>query len=336
MGYDSVTTWRLYSAEQSVPLGVRLDDEAAARTFVKKVTSSSWWRDNVADKPRIELRVAGAESPDGWRWSYAKPSAAAQPTKWQVSIHPAMLNDMVVLHELAHCAAPRWSLSKRRWRPGRLCAHEELPPHGSGFAGVFAALVDEFGEGAAAGDLRDAYAHYRVPSLTLSEYQQAVRDSLTAEADVLSSRAEWEEMSAQFDAELEAAGVAKPLRVPQVVWGDWLLMARIRGRRVGMDRLAAAVSQVTRCTRGDVRKVESATEPPTDPRLYRAAVCMAVLHGMDPIAMRWRMGLVRWGCEPELELDELRVLNPEWVDLVEEMNRMLTERPPRWGVEGDR
>jgi transcriptional regulator with XRE-family HTH domain len=331
VAYDSVTTWRLYSAEQSVPLGVPLLDVAAARGFVRKVRRSRWWRENVQDDARITVHLGGSAS-DEAIWSYAQPNVAHLPSRWTISIHPEMLNDLVLLHELAHCIAPRWEPSPRPRRKDTLPGHVQLPFHAAGFAGAMAELVREFGAGAAHDDLRAAYEHFDVPVMTLDEYRSAVSDSLRAEADL-----------AAFDKEAEAHwGVTSrafnPGVIPRWRWGDVLMMMRYRSgrerRRLSQEAIAKLVSRVERCTRHDIGRVEKSETLPDDPRLKRIAMCYAVALNLDPIYARHRMGLVRWDCG--VELDELRAINPDWVELVETMNRQLEQRPPRWVVEGER
>jgi hypothetical protein len=127
--------------------------------------------------------------------------------------------------------------------------------------------------------------------------------------------------------------------IPEWTWGDRLLaMRECAGtgarRRMGREQLAQLVSRVERCSSRDVQRLEAAKQLPEDPRLRRIAMCMAVALGLDPIYARYQMGLARWDCG--VELDELAMINPGWVELVEAMNRQLAARPPRWVVDGDR
>ncbi len=152
-----------------------------------------------------------------------------------------------------------------------------------------------------------------------------------------------EELRQHLDSRPEPEPPPGGWKVPEFTWGDALFRMRVTprgedgrrfGRRIGRDRLAAQISQVERCTRRDIEKVETATTLPDEPHLRRVAMCFAVAMWIDPIYMRHVMGLVRWDCH--IELDELRIINPGWVELVEQMNRQLEERPPRWVVEGER
>jgi hypothetical protein len=56
--------------------------------------------------------------------------------------------------------------------------------------------------------------------------------------------------------------------------------------------------------------------------------------GIDPVYARHHLGLVRWDCG--VDLDELRLVNPDWVALVEHLIALGNARPPIWTVPGDR
>lgn len=277
------------------------------------------------------MDIEGVDLASGEAVSYARPNAGHLPTRWQVSIHPGMLNDLVVLHELAHCIAPRWSLSLKRRRAGQLPSHARHRAHGAGFAGAMAELVGEFGDGAVHDELRVAYNHFDVSAMTLDEYREAVRQSLVAEQDLTRAQQEW-----ATSAESKPRPEPPPggWRIPEWLWGETIRNARHHAGRVGMDRLAGIVSQIERCTRTDIRAVENSKDLPENIRSRRIAMCMAVALGLDPIYMRHQMGLTRWECG--IELDDLKAINPGWVDLVNTMNQQLAERPPKWLVDGDR
>jgi hypothetical protein len=327
--YDGVTTWRLYSAEQSFGLGESLKDVDAARRLVRKIKGSRWWRENVIEHARISLELGGEDLGEGGVTSYARSDTEYLPERWKISVHPEMLNDLVVLHELAHCIAPRWSPSPKRRRKGQLPGHAPLQLHGAGFAGAMAELVREFGEGAVHDELRDAYNHFGVPVMTPAECRVAVATSLEAERDL----AAWhEELAEHFGSHPMMLEWSPTGWIPERRWGDALLLVRTHGGRLGMDRLARIVSRVEPCTRNDIRTIESAMDLPDDIRLRRIALCMAVAFGQDPIYMGYQLGLAPRECD--IELEDLESINPDWVDLVLTMNQQLAERPPKWVVEG--
>ncbi|WP_344204362.1 hypothetical protein [Aeromicrobium alkaliterrae] len=329
---DSVSTWRVYSAEQSVPLGDPLPNIKAARDLVRRVKRSAWWRHNIEYDVSITTEIGGrGDLGDEWISSFASGPEAGPSSRWRISIHPRMLNELIVLHELAHCIAPRFQASQRRRKPGELNQHRPLPDHGDGFAGVMSELVREFATGAKHNDLREAYEHFQVPTLSLENYKSAVTDSIAAELDILEMRREFRDF-------LENEPMPPPppggWKVPRFIWGDIFVRLRLHPRRIGLDRLAKTISAVELCSRRALTRIEESEAPPSDPRLRRIAMCYAVAMNIDPIYLRHRMGLVRWECG--VELDELRAINAGWVDLVESMNRQIQSRPPRWAVDGDR
>lgn len=253
-----------------------------------------------------------------------------------------MLNEMVVLHELAHCVAPRRTYGNDPLGPTP--SYHQTLGHGPGFVGIYAELVREFAEIADHSDLCAALAHFEVPRMTLAEYQQAVAESLVAEADELARFRDWEKHSAdpQLDEILKSQPTAfsKSTTHDELTWGELLRIERdhVRagdGRRasrrdpaMSQERLAGLVSLAQPRTREQISLVERSTTPPSHPRLRRIAMCMAVALEVDPIYCRRRLGLTR--AEYGIELEELALINPAWVARVERFNAQCAARPPRW------
>jgi transcriptional regulator with XRE-family HTH domain len=242
------------------------------------------------------------------------------------------LNDLVVFHEIAHCIAPRWGPLRRSRRPDEIPDALKLDPHGPGFAAGMAELVDRFAQHGDRDALREAYEHYEVPVLTSESFKAAVADSLEAEAAFLELHAQLEELARRSP---HGTGGY----IPTWTLGDYLRLMRRQtpgpeNRRITQEALAERISKVEPCSRRDIANLERIESLPDSPRLRRIAMCMAVSFELDPIFARHRLGLVRWECH--IELDELRLINPDWVALVERMNEQLQTRPPRWVSEGDR
>ncbi len=388
MVYDSVSTWRVYAAEQSVPLGRDLKDADGVQTLVEEVTHSSWWSHNVPNRGEVTVEVvgyehvtwtplalhAGLELEDGEvldtsdpqrlaarlgdlydpathsvqtsssAVSYAAPLERRPHSPWKISIHPEMCNELIVLHELAHCAAPRLRLGPRRRRPGELHSHSKLPSHGEGFTGIMAALANQFAAAASHGELTVAYRHFEVPVMDLEGYQSAARDSLLAEEDEASALDELREADERLfeqRADATAGGSPVPLVgvIPESWWGEDLwqvrrFQSRRQGKFLSQADVAAVVSRVEPCTRRDISAIERSRHRPRTRRQLRIAMCAAVALNFDPIYARHRLDLVRWDCDVELE--ELELINPEWVELVNRMNKQLEDRPPHWTVDGER
>jgi hypothetical protein len=66
--------------------------------------------------------------------SWAAANRQFCPTTWTLHLHPEMLNPIVVLHEFAHCLAPRFAGDISQLRRGRL-VHRRLHDHGPEFTG---------------------------------------------------------------------------------------------------------------------------------------------------------------------------------------------------------
>jgi hypothetical protein len=193
-----------------------------------------------------------------------------------------------------------------------------------------AELVREFGEGAVHDELRDAYEHFGVPVISSAEFRAAIVESLEAEHDVA---AFYEELAEHVGDDAVREGRPNGW-IPEPRWGDTLYLRRRHPMKLGVARLAGIVSEVEPCTARDIKTIEAAEVLPLDLRLRRIALCMAVALSIDPIYMRYQMGLYRLDCG--IELDQLEPINSEWAGLVATMNRQQAERPPKWTIEGER
>jgi hypothetical protein len=324
--FDSVATWRVYCAQSSLPPGRAFSGEAAMSRFAVEVMSSPWWVANVDYEVEVVLKVDGHafDDPEGpVIGSHAQPHRPwpGRRTRWTVSIHEAMLTEVSVLHELAHCIAPRFAYDPDARTAGQ---HQVLHSHGAQYAGTLALLVDEFASGVPRGAMGEALGHFGVEVPDLAGYRAGVRESLRAEDEVF-------ELAAQFETNLGVSPVFRgPDPMASLPFGTYLGLARRRTRRRlpgwSQDRFAARISEVTPCSRRDIGKIETLEEPPTDLRTLTAAACMAVLLDVDPIYMRYQMGLDPFTLG--LGLEELRRLNPAWANLVADLDRRARTRPP--------
>jgi len=90
--------------------GQRATDETSlAQRYPAVAGRSRWWRDRYPDGPRILLRRRSIVDDDGGFESFARPVTEWLPTAWRIELHEAHLNPMVLMHEIAHCIAPRWT-----------------------------------------------------------------------------------------------------------------------------------------------------------------------------------------------------------------------------------
>jgi hypothetical protein len=335
---DSVT-WRVYSAEQSIDPGPELNGIADARALVQRIKKSNWWRTELVESPRVRLKIGGGQTGD-WRVSWASPNASYCPTSWLLSFHPQMINEIVVLHELAHCLSPRRWGNVKQLRRERL-DYGDLPMHGPAFTGLLSALVAEFGAGVNHEDLSDAYRHFEVPIAEMSHIREAVLEGREVESLVLAMIERSQAEQDAREAERERNGEPpREYRVPTVEWGWWLLhmrrhVARRRGEKVmGRQALADRITPMERCSVRDIQRVEESEAPPADPHLRRIAMAMVAALGIDPVWARHSLGLVRW--DSGVELEELRLVNADWADYVNHLNTLLEQRPPYWTDDGER
>lgn len=139
----NVPTWLVYSAEQSIEGGQSFTSVDDAVAFGKSVTTSRWWTDRYPnpDAHAIDNCEGGADwvLPDGEpvTMSFAEPDRTLRPTRWRVELHPTMLRELVILHELAHCVSPRPDGDIAGMRKGKLL-FGALSDHGP----MFTATLD--------------------------------------------------------------------------------------------------------------------------------------------------------------------------------------------------
>ena len=184
--------------------------------------------------------------------SWAEPNTWRCPSSWTLHLHPDMLNELVVLHELAHCLAPRHAGDVRQLRRGRL-VHHRLHWHGPTFTGVLSELVRRFGTGVNHEDLAAAYRHYEVPVMDVEEVFAARAHSDEVEQILAGQFAAADEHAAASEA---GPGTRPPARVSSLGWGWWLMeMRRCQrpGALVSRAALAASVSPVEPCTARDIK-----------------------------------------------------------------------------------
>jgi len=244
---------------------------------------------------------------------------------------------MVLLHELAHVAAPqyRWTtLGERSPISHRKRGPIRLQEHGPEFVTAMLGLVGaHLGDGVAA-QLRSSFADFGVEPMDADAYGAA----LEADRGLVQPMRVLAEAFAREKREFEETRPPVSVRagdrsVPVFIWGDVLLYRgqdhKINGRRSTPLGLCRQLAPVVACTREDLEAIYSSEAVPEDERLRRIAICHAILIGLDPIWMQTSLGLARWVVEPELELDELERLNPEWVALVRGLNAELSRAQAR-------
>lgn len=325
-------TWRVYTAEQSIDPGTWLSGIEAARTLLRRVTRSRWFRDRYPHAPRITVRLTpDVVTPDGAIKSFAQGNSELQPTAFAIHLHPRMLSPLVLLHEVAHCIQPRLKGDIRMVRRG-LLAFGARARHDDAFTAILTELVTEFGTGANHTDLASAYAHYEVPITSAEAIPGLVIQGLELEAHL-------KDLHARRASEVERVVPDRPRDwIPSPLWGFHLAWARRHpqggGQPVSQAALASRISIIQPCTSRDIRAVERMEQLPIPLPQRRIAMGIAAALNMDPVWARTALGLARWDCGVSLE--ELRLVGPDWTTLVEHLNELLHKRPPRWDVPGER
>ncbi|OZD03437.1 hypothetical protein CH275_16860 [Rhodococcus sp. 06-235-1A] len=346
---EGLSDWRVYSAEQAVGSDEVLDDIAACQALVDSLTSSSWWQSHFPNTPPIEIVGGGSEHQHlNLRESFASPWGHPQTTRWTVSLHPAMLTTRVLLHEVAHCAAPYYVVEDHepRYRRGKRLAvsHSKHLAHGAFFAATLAAITGHVVLGDQGG-LRAAFDHFEAPVASADE----LRRELDAQPKIVDEEVAYLADLRQFmeDARASTTTADNPRPpssyVPETPWGFYLEMTRRRIHRRRKDgspllsqrRLAEQISTVFPCSARNISELEHLRQPPDSPAQLTRAMMATICLGMDPIWTRYNLQLTRWGCG-DITLEQARRLNPGWAELVEHINELLKAMPPRWSVSGSR
>ncbi|MBU1250244.1 MAG: hypothetical protein KJ659_12730 [Actinobacteria bacterium] len=337
-----LTQWRVYSAEQSLPEGQRFESIDEAQTYLWWVQSTAWWKTTFPDAPEIALELGGDSNPSTHA-SFAQHHDAEHST---ISLHPRMMNAVVLLHEVAHCLAPRAWGDVAAIRKGKIVI-EYHHRHGPYFRAAFAALAERYKIGVDPSELRRAYDHFELETPDLQALIEARAHSVEVEktnAEMWERHnREWEESGKRAEWEAKAARSREergedpdpPRRIPRWPWGFWIHSGRRANRPLtSQRRLAELVSPVVKCSPRDVARLERMDDRPTDPvDLDRCLAFVAVL-GVDPA---WaETGLHLAPGETTITIEALEAIAPEWVSLVRHLNGLLEARPPRWQGGGDR
>lgn len=313
--------FRVYASEWSIAKGQAFDRLQDVAEFVDRVVGSSFWHQHFGFIETVT--VERNPDPD---WSTGHRELLA--TTGTIQIADAHLNELVVLHELAHVASPLFTGPASYHRGGlpEWSRRRTAGGHDGYFTGLNALLVSQFISDRHAGLLHDAYTHFGVPmGEDVLESVKHSRWSIEPRA------AEWaktlDTMEAENRASRAAQGNPEPVP-PQPWWGSWLWEYRKLLYAQSQRALATDLSKFERCSPSDVRAIERSKEFPTDSRLLRLAMMAGVYYGVDPIWMRTALGLTRW--ETGVPMGVLVKVNPNWVRFVRQLNRALKERPPLW------
>jgi hypothetical protein len=340
-----LTMWRVYSAEQSLPAGQIFDSVEDAQTYLWWVQSSKWWKTTFPDAPHITVEIKGDGDRSGIR-SYAHRISSGEAV---VSLHPRMMHSLVLLHEVAHCIAPRSYGDIKKIRKGYV-ANGYHHDHGEYFRSAFSALADRFKLGVDSDELRQAYAHFELETPGLDELLAAREHSSAVDKAVAEM---WEETEKRWTTDPKQIATRERIAqaraehntkesddqpsgwIPPSWWGDWIWLTRRHFRpKASQERLADEVSPVVKCTARDVARLERSKTPPQNLLDLQRCVAFVAVMQVDPVWAETHKGLAAGS--HSLELDELDGIAPEWVAELRHLNALLKARPPRWEVQGDR
>lgn len=340
-----LTQWRVYSAEQSLPSGRVFENGEEAATFLWWVQSTRWWKTTFPDAPTIRVEIGGGADA-GEIQSYAQKLSDSESL---ISLHPRMLNAAVLLHEVAHCIAPRYHGDLRKIAQDKVVTQRHHH-HGEFFRAAFCALADRFKLGVEPDELRAAYTHFELDAPDLNALIEARAHSAAVEAATAEMwarselRAATDPATIALRARARAAGEAHRAEhetersegwIPPSWWGDWIWLTRRHFRpKVSQQRLAEEVASVVKCSARDVARLERSKTAPTALVDWKRSLAFVAVMGLDPVWAETHKGLAPG--ERTLTLEELEEVGPEWVADVRHLNALLASRPPRWEASGDR
>ena len=340
---QGLTDWRVYSAEHAVGEDEPIDI-AHAQQLIADAAAAQWWQAWFPHATAIEVVEGGAEHPEqeGRISSFSYPNRRAQPDKWIISLHPKMLSTRVVLHELAHCLAPSLYSDGQSYACGTPYPPTEHRHHGPYFTATLQVITDQLFAHRDAGELAGALRHFEAPTAELED----LRAELARQPALHAELKELQDHSRRMDEENRAAAVERgeeppELWIPPWHWGFHLMMRRrdyhrsAGGRLLSQKRFAEIISAVHPCAGWHISELEHSRSRPEDPAQLKRAMAATIYLGFDPIWTRFILGLTRWDCG-DITMDEARTLNSAWADLVDHMNELQRQMPPRWYVDGAR
>lgn len=340
-----LTQWRVYSAEQSLPPGQEFESLEEASTYLWWVQSTKWWKTTFPDAPPITVAMGGNSNGSGEIQSYARATADE---RWEISLHPRMMSAIVLLHEVAHCVAPRKHGNVTQIRRERL-SYGNHHHHGPYFRTAFASLAERYKIGVDPQELRRAYEHFELEIPDLAALVEARRHSAEVEFEVAEmwrrSEERWAndperlrrtESVADGRAEESTADGDTPVpRIPPDWWGDWLWLSRKHSSpRISQRRLAEVVSPIVKCSPRDVARLERLQVAPDNLIDVQRCVAFVAVLGLDPVWAETHKHLAAG--DKTLTLEALEPIAAEWVAEVRHLNALLEARPPRWVADGDR
>lgn len=347
-----VRQWAVYSAEESLERGKMFEGETDVRSFLDGVLASDAWQERFPAMTDIELIIKGDTADpevEAVTFSAAAPSTTDPLGSATIWMHTRMLNEMVLLHELAHCIQPRYlgeikpkSKDPEAFLPSGASGHGHDPY----FQAAFVWLCERFGTTDTHDQLREAYDHFGYPAAsehalwemqennrywTPLELQRDAVIRLRLDQDRSDFAAAYPHLAGKAVQREESGNEQRPFGTR---YGGLFMDLRDFCHRVPKKRVAEIISRVTPCKTADLTRLENLEHPPETEKDARLAVYYAVALGADPIWARTAFGVTR--LSPKVPMTELIKINRPWVLFVRRLNRTLRERPRYWTGEGPR
>lgn len=330
---EDVQQWAEYAAESAVSDGKAIEGQESAQEFINSILAEPRFSTRYPLMSQVDVTVhSGVEEQAGRSLVVSRggPRGPLPYRSAEIRMHVKMLNEVVLLHELAHCIQPQL-VDRVDPQVGQTWWERLDHGHDKWFRATLCWLLETFGSDATHKDLRAAYVHFKlsVPDddsllgvlARDFELQPIVQQELEAQA------AESEEFYASVGRS------RSEFSIPRFNLGDVFMVMR-RHHKITKTAMAAAVSRVQRCTTADITRMDGLSQLPPSREERRLALYIAVILGLDPRWLYTGYGLLR--SEVGARMKDLILLNRKWVDQVRWMNRAQRELPPRWYVDGER
>lgn len=173
--------WSVYQAEQSISPGAQFESLEDVQAHIDQIVNGQVWKDMFPHMRAVTASLTDAEPDDDSSiTSRGGPVRTFLADSGKIELHTQMMNEAVLLHELAHCGSPLWDGQPTAVRKGR-GALRRFHGHSEFFTASLSFLFEKCGTDVAHQDLWDAYAHFEVPTATPSDLRTAIENSRAVE-----------------------------------------------------------------------------------------------------------------------------------------------------------
>lgn len=330
---EDVQQWAVYAAEHAVSAGSIVDGQEGAQKLINTILADCRVSTRYPLMTRVDVTVHNHVEELAGRpviVSRGGPSGKMPYEVAAIRMHEEMLNEVVLLHELAHCLQPRFADRHDR-HVGQTDWQELDHGHDEWFRATFCWLLEVFGSDISHSDLREAYVQFKlsIPNddelLVMLARDAELQPRVQDELDLRSVESE------EFYVSIGRS--RSEFHIPSFDLGD-VFRAMRRHHKITKTQMASSISRVQRCTTADITRMDSLSALPESREDRRFALYIGVVLGLDPRWLYTGYGLHRM--EVGAKMADLVLLNRRWVETVRWMNRTMRARPPRWFVAGER